>query len=217
MAGADGDGFEETAAHILGAALIVGELGFLVKTFVTGREKTDAPFLLTRHDKVIALLTGIGGGFVVGLTSVGSGTFFGLVMLLVFPLTAVKVVGTDIFHAAALLWVAARATSSRATSTSGHRLALVGSIPGVLIGSQVTVKLPERLLRVGLATVLHAQRRQAPRRPGDRAADRSRSRSRAVHDGRTTIAPERPARAHLEKPCTARRFRYRLDVGTEYR
>ena len=31
---------------------------------------------------------------------------------------------------------------------------LVGSIPGVLIGSQVTVKLPERLLRVGLATVL---------------------------------------------------------------
>ena len=46
------------------------------------------------------------GGFIVGLTSVGSGTFFGLVMLLVFPLTASKVVGTDIFHAAALLWVA---------------------------------------------------------------------------------------------------------------
>jgi len=150
-----GDGFEETAAHILGAALIVGGLGFLVKTFVTGRQKTDAPFLLTRHDKVIALLTGIGGGFVVGLTSVGSGTFFGLVMLLVFPLTAAKVVGTDIFHAAALLWVAGASHLVAGNVDLGATAwLLVGSIPGVLIGSQVTVKLPERLLRVGLATVL---------------------------------------------------------------
>ena len=150
-----GDGFEETAAHILGAALIVGGLGFLVKTFVTGNEKTDAPFLLARHDKVIALLTGIGGGFVVGLTSVGSGTFFGLVMLLVFPLTAVKVVGTDIFHAAALLWVAGASHLVAGNVDLGATAwLLVGSIPGVLIGSQVTVKLPERLLRVGLATVL---------------------------------------------------------------
>ena len=150
-----GDGFEETAAHILGAALIVGGLGFLVKTFVTGKEKTDAPFLLTRHDKVIALLTGIGGGFVVGLTSVGSGTFFGLVMLLVFPLTAAKVVGTDIFHAAALLWVAGASHLVAGNVDLGATAwLLVGSIPGVLIGSQVTVKLPERLLRVGLATVL---------------------------------------------------------------
>jgi uncharacterized membrane protein YfcA len=126
-----------------------------VKTFVTGREKTDAPFLLTRHDKVIALLTGVGGGFVVGLTSVGSGTFFGLVMLLVFPLTAVKVVGTDIFHAAALLWVAGASHLVAGNVDLGATAwLLVGSIPGVLIGSQVTVKLPERLLRVGLATVL---------------------------------------------------------------
>ena len=76
-------------------------------------------------------------------------------MLLVFPLTAAKVVGTDIFHAAALLWVAG----------AGHLVAgnvdlgamgwlLVGSIPGVLLGSQVSVNLPERALRLGLATTL---------------------------------------------------------------
>jgi uncharacterized membrane protein YfcA len=91
----------------------------------------------------------------VGLTSVGSGTFFGLLMLLVFPLTAVKMVGTDIFHAAALLWVAGL----------GHLVAgnvdlgatgwlLLGSIPGVLLGSQVSVKLPDRALRIALATTL---------------------------------------------------------------
>jgi uncharacterized protein len=104
---------------------------------------------------VIAVLLGLTGGFVVGLTSVGSGTFFGLVMLIVYPLTAAKIVGTDIFHAALLLWVAGM----------GHFVAgnvdlaatgwlLIGSIPGVLIGSQITVKLPDRSLRVALALVL---------------------------------------------------------------
>ncbi len=150
-----GDGFEDAAGIILGAALIAGGLGFAIKTFVTGRHKTDAPFLLARGDRRIALLLGASGGFIVGLTSVGSGTFFGLVMLLVFPLTASKVVGTDIFHAAALLWVAG----------AGHLVAgnvdlaatgwlLIGSIPGVLLGSQVSVNLPERGLRLGLAATL---------------------------------------------------------------
>ena len=150
-----GADFEETAAHILGAALILGGLGFLLKTFVTGRAKTDAPFLLERRDKVVAVLTGIGGGFIVGLTSVGSGTFFGLVMLLVFPLTAAKVVGTDIFHAAALLWVAGASHLVAGNVDLGAMgWLLVGSIPGVLLGSQVTVRLPDGLLRVALATVL---------------------------------------------------------------
>jgi uncharacterized protein len=143
------------AAIVLGIALIAGGLGFALKTFLTGRAKTDAPFLLTTTDRWIAFLLGVAGGFVVGLTSVGSGTFFGLVMLLVFPLTASKVVGTDIFHAAALLWVAG----------AGHLVAgnvdlhatgwlLIGSIPGVLLGSQVSISLPERALRLGLATTL---------------------------------------------------------------
>src|SRR5688572_2505208 len=86
-----GDGFEDAAGVILGGALIAGGLGFAIKTFVTGRAKSDLPFLLRRSDKQIALVLGASGGFIVGLTSVGSGTFFGLVMLLVFPLTASKV------------------------------------------------------------------------------------------------------------------------------
>jgi uncharacterized membrane protein YfcA len=70
-------------------------------------------------------------------------------------LGAMLVVGTDIFHAAALLWVAGL----------GHFLAgnvelvavgwlLVGSIPGVLIGSQISVGMPERVLRLALAAAL---------------------------------------------------------------
>jgi hypothetical protein len=150
-----GDGFEDVAAHILGAALIVGGISFLIKAFVIGRPASNAPFLLSNRDRAIAFLLGLSGGFIVGLTSVGSGTFFGLVMLLAFPLTAAKIVGTDIFHAAALLWVAGigHLVAGNVDLTATGWL-LIGSIPGVLLGSQVTVKLPDRTLRVGLATVL---------------------------------------------------------------
>jgi len=151
-----GSGVGDAMAKVIGWALILGGLGFLAKTFVNrGVQPSEAPFLLTNRDRVICVALGAGGGFLVGLTSVGSGTFFGLVMLLVFPLTAAKIVGTDIFHAAALLWVAG----------FGHLVAgnvdlrtmawlLTGSIPGVLISSQFTLKVPDRVLRLGLASVL---------------------------------------------------------------
>lgn len=150
-----GDGFEDAAGIILGIALIMGGVGFALKTFIAGRAKSDLPFLLGRRDKQIAFATGAVGGFIVGLTSVGSGTFFGLVMLLVFPLTASKVVGTDIFHAAALLWVAGAGHLAAGNVDLGATgWLLIGSIPGVLLGSQVSVNLPERVLRLGLALTL---------------------------------------------------------------
>ncbi|HEX7255423.1 MAG TPA: sulfite exporter TauE/SafE family protein [Gaiellaceae bacterium] len=153
-----GNGVESASAKVIGAALILGGLGFLAKTFVQrGVQATDAPFLLQQRDRVIAFALGAVGGYIVGLTSVGSGTFFALVMLLVFPLTAAKIVGTDIFHAAALLWVAGIAHLIHGNVDLGAMAwLLLGSIPGILIGSQVTVKLPDRSLRVALSTVLLA-------------------------------------------------------------
>jgi uncharacterized membrane protein YfcA len=94
-------------------------------------------------------------GFVVGLTSVGSGTFFGLVMVLVYPLTMPKIVGTDIFHAAALLWVAGIGHMV-AGNVDYHATAwlLTGSIPGVLLSSRFTVRTPDVVLRISLGTIL---------------------------------------------------------------
>jgi uncharacterized membrane protein YfcA len=149
-------GAEDIEAYAIGVALVVGGVGLVAKSFIQrGVQPDDAPFLLTRRDRIVAFTIGAVCGFVVGLTSVGSGTFFGLIMVLVFPLTLPKIVGTDIFHAAALLWVAG----------FGHLVAgnvdlrtmawlLTGSIPGVLISSQFTLKVPDRALRLGLASVL---------------------------------------------------------------
>ncbi|MSO58141.1 MAG: sulfite exporter TauE/SafE family protein [Thermoleophilia bacterium] len=149
-----GDGYEAGAKAILGVALVVCGIGFLIKTYLH-TAPDDRPFLLRDRDRVIAVTVGVVGGFVVGLTSVGSGTLFALVMVLAFPLTAAKVVGTDIFHAAILL-TAAGAGHMVAGSVDFHATAwlLAGSIPGVLLGGHFTVKLPERAMRVALGSTL---------------------------------------------------------------
>ena len=150
-----GGGTQSVMARVLAIALVAGSLGLFAKSFIRYRERSDAPFLLSNRDRVAALAIGLVGGLIVGLTSVGTGVFFGLTILVVFPLRSAKVVGTDIFHAAALLWVAG----------FGHFIAgnvdfgavgwlLIGSIPGVLLSSQFTLRMPDRSLRVALATVL---------------------------------------------------------------
>jgi len=151
-----GDSAQSVEAKAIGAALLLGGAGLFAKAFLRGRPD-DARELdvLSRRDKRIAFWLGFTGGFIVGLTSVGSGTFFGLVMLLVYPLAARRIVGTDIFHAAALLWVAGFGYLALG-KVDLHAMAwlLVGSIPGVLIGSQAGVGLPDRPLRAALATTL---------------------------------------------------------------
>jgi uncharacterized protein len=145
---------QSSMGKVVGGALILGGLGFAIKTFVRGTTK-DAKFDLTRRDKLFAVAIGASCGFVVGLTSVGSGTFFGLAMLLLYPLTAQRIVGTDMLHAALLLWVAGAGHLLHG-NVDLHAMAwlLVGSIPGVLAGSHLSIKVPERALRVAFAFVL---------------------------------------------------------------
>ena len=150
-----GDGVDDLMAKVLGAALLFGAVGLFAKSLVQTTAGGEMRGKLSRRDCVAAVIIGAFGGFIVGLTSVGSGVFFGLTLLILFPLRAQKVVGTDIFHAAALLYVAG----------VGHWLAgnvdfgilgwlLLGSIPGVLIGGRLTLSIPERALRLLLASVL---------------------------------------------------------------
>jgi uncharacterized membrane protein YfcA len=150
-----GDSVESVMGQVLGGALLFGCVGLVAKNFIASKSAPDDTFALSGRDRLAAVMIGFSGGFVVGLTSVGSGVFFGLTLLVIFPLRAHKVVGTDIFHAAALLYVAG----------FGHFLAgnvdigivgwlLLGSIPGVLIGGHLSLSVPDRPLRFALAGVL---------------------------------------------------------------
>jgi uncharacterized membrane protein YfcA len=147
---------ETILGYAIGVALILGGAGFLAKSFVKrGIQPSEAPFIMSRRDKLIALGTGAVFGFIVGLTSVGSGTYFGLMMVLVYPLTMPRIVGTDIFHAAALLWVAG-VGHLIIGDVDMHAVAwlLVGSVPGILISSRYTVKVPDMTIRGALGGIL---------------------------------------------------------------
>jgi len=143
------------AAWMLGGAFFLGGAGLLVKNLVGTSATVRDPFVLTRRDKFAAVLIGAFGGFIVGMTSVGSGVFFGLTLLIAFPLGASKVVGTDLLHAAGLLWVAG-VGHLVAGNVDLHAVAwlLLGSVPGVLIGSELSVRTRDASLRVVLAFVL---------------------------------------------------------------
>ena len=147
---------ETILGYAIGVALIGGGAGFLAKSFVKrGIQPSHAPFIMSRRDKLIALGTGAVFGFIVGITSVGSGTYFGLMMVLIYPLTMPRIVGTDIFHAAALLWVAG-AGHLIIGDVDLHATAwlLLGSVPGILISSRYTVKVPDMTIRCGLGGIL---------------------------------------------------------------
>src|SRR5262249_25593171 len=148
-----GDSVQSDLSYAIGVALIFGAVGLVLKTFVKrGVQPSEAGFVMQRKDKVRAVILGAVFGFVVGLTSVGSGTFFGLVMVMIYPLTIAKIVGTDIFHAAALLWVAGFGHLVQG-NVDLHAMAwlLLGSIPGIWISSRFTLHLPQDALRLGLA------------------------------------------------------------------
>jgi hypothetical protein len=96
-------------------------------------------------------------GFVIGVTSAGSGTLIAIMLIALFRLSPRRVVGTDIFHAAVLLWAASIAHiifGNVDFALAGS--ILIGSVPGVLLGAQLSSKAPTGLLRIALGVVLVA-------------------------------------------------------------
>ena len=109
-----------------------------------------------RYRPLVTALVGAFVGFLVGLTSVGSGTLIIVSLAFLFPrLTAKELVGTDIFQAFMLL--AAGAIAYIAGGTVNWPivgLLLIGSLPGVVIGSRVSKYIPDPFMRPILAVVL---------------------------------------------------------------
>ena len=105
---------------------------------------------------VVTAMVGAVVGFLVGLTSVGSGTLIIVSIAFLFPrLTSKELVGTDIFQAFMLL--ASGAIAYIVAGTINWPIVgmlLIGSLPGVYLGSKSSKFIPERYMRPVLATVL---------------------------------------------------------------
>ncbi len=102
-----------------------------------------------------AIVFGAAAGFCVGVTSVGSGSLLAPFLMLLYPAKTNKIVGTDVFHAAVLVFVTAFVHASFG-AVDWHLAAnlLIGSVPGVIFGSRLATHIPPRPLRATLALVL---------------------------------------------------------------
>jgi uncharacterized membrane protein YfcA len=152
-----GSGFDDALLLSVAGALLVVAIAILARALfmpkhVAGERDTVE---LTRGVKVSAVGIGLVLGLILGFTSVGSGALIGLALILVFRLTPHRVVGTDVFHAAVLLWVAGLAHfASGNVDLVLMANILIGSIPGVWIGTNLMTKVPATALRVALGCVL---------------------------------------------------------------
>lgn len=143
-----------TTLVLVGASLIFK--AFLPEKWIMSRRVTwDGASKMSLKRRLFTVLFGATGGYLVGLTSIGSGSVMAVMLLLFYPLTPAIIVGTDIAHAMVLSFVTgfAHILNSNVDFTLAGTL-LLGSIPGVLIGSRMAPRLPGRPLTIILAAML---------------------------------------------------------------
>jgi uncharacterized membrane protein YfcA len=151
-----GRNFDDLLLTILACALLLTGAATLIRSFLKGmdaRERDTIP--MERRHKIAAVVMGACVGFVLGVTSAGSGALIAVGLILFFRLSPQRVVGTDVFHAAILLWAAGLAHVSAGNVDFGLvGNILIGSIPGVWLGSHWSVRVEPAVLRATLAIVL---------------------------------------------------------------
>jgi uncharacterized membrane protein YfcA len=138
-----------------GTLLMVGIItlarALILRNLVDERDRFD----VERRHKVAAVLIGATTGFVIGITSAGSGTVIAILLIAVYRLAPKKVVGTDVFHAAILLWAAGIAhwIGGNVDFVLAANI-LLGSVPGVVIGAALSDRAPQGFIRTALGVVL---------------------------------------------------------------
>jgi uncharacterized membrane protein YfcA len=138
-----------------GTLLMVGVItlmrALILRDLVVERDRFD----VERRHKVAAIVIGATTGFVIGVTSAGSGTVIAILLIAVYRLAPKKVVGTDVFHAAILLWAAGIAHWVGGNVDFGLAAnILIGSVPGVIVGAALSGKAPQGFIRTALGVVL---------------------------------------------------------------
>lgn len=145
--------------YALGFALILTAMALFFRTYAqkAGQSsESHQPGRFHHLQTPATVAVGVVLGVLVTLSSVGAGALGTVALLFLYPrLPTVKVVGTDLAHAIPLT-----AIGGFGHLQLGHvdfallGSLLVGSLPGIWIGSQLSVRIPENVLRPVLASVL---------------------------------------------------------------
>lgn len=145
-----GPGVDDFIKTTLGWVLIVAATAMLVKGLIEVRRRVEPLPPGTIVLRAVPTVTiGVVGGFVVGMTSVGSGSLMIVLLMLLYPRISMReLVGTDLIQAVPLVGAAALGTA-----LWGHlQISLVGSlllgaIPAVWLGAHFSSKGADRFIR----------------------------------------------------------------------
>lgn len=150
---------------LLGWALVVAAVAMVARALLgvrARRRSSSAPEGADRSPvpvkRAATVLIGLAGGFIVGMTSVGSGSLMIVMLLLLYPqLTAKELVGTDLVQAIPLVGAATLSHAFFGNVDLGLTSSLlVGSLPGVYLGARVSSRAPDALIRPILVVILLA-------------------------------------------------------------
>jgi uncharacterized membrane protein YfcA len=154
-----GKSFEPTLLTAIAVALLIVSVTILGRALFMSKLVARERHSVQQTARTKATAVGLGAvlGLILGVTSVGSGALIGLALILVFRLTPHRVVGTDVFHAAILLWAAGLAhwVSGNVDFVLMGTI-LIGSLPGVVIGTHLIDYVSATVLRPALGCVLLA-------------------------------------------------------------
>ncbi len=146
---------------IIAITLVLVGASLIIRNFLPEREEDSTPGVwdgksrMSRRRRKYTIIFGAMGGYLVGLTSIGSGSIMAVILLLLYPIAPAVIVGTDIAHATVLSLVVGLAHMTQGNvdfSLAGSLL--LGGIPGVLVGSRVAPWLPGKPLKMILAVML---------------------------------------------------------------
>jgi uncharacterized protein len=161
-----GEQLDDLLKVLLGLALLAAALGLVVRAaFQMWQNRLplgEGPAMASRarveprRGATIAL--GAIAGFIVGITSVGSGSIIIVVLLLMYPgLRASALVGTDLTQAIPLVASAALGHVLFGSFSMAVTLPLlVGAVPGAFLGAQISSRAPGGVIRRALAVLLLA-------------------------------------------------------------
>lgn len=164
----NGQDVQAVVQKALGVALLIAASGLAVRAYLRLVERarkrdgllpplpTDRPEVVVR--KVPTIAVGAVGGVIVGMTSVGSGSLIIIALMALYPtLKANQLVGTDLVQAVPLVASAALAHIFFGDFHLDLTVSLLlGSVPGVWVGAQLSSRAPGGIVRRALAFVLLA-------------------------------------------------------------
>lgn len=140
----------------LGIALIITASLLLVRDRLVQFVKINSTKQNNKLVTCLTILSGAALGVLVTISSIGAGAIGIVIISLLYPkLSTVKIVGTDIAHAVPLTLIAGIGHFQLGSVDFNLLMwLLLGSIPGIYVGSRLSQHMPEKTMRIVLASIL---------------------------------------------------------------